>query len=189
MDNRPSPDQPFYKKTWFNLILLVVAVAVIIVGVKIGSQSNTTDTTSGEEDNNTNIPEDGNKKPSNISQSSNPSTDIRRAIMVDTVSKWDDVDEFSLVIDENTRSTYNGDLVVTATANYNGFSSNAEDTLVSYCNKIATAIDLTSHSVAEFDITWTIPAESSSPIGKCHYHSQDGVLVYDDESNGILTNK
>lgn len=123
-------------------------------------------------------------KSSQPAQSTNAETDIRRAVMVDTVSKWDDVDEFSLKINENTPSTYD----VSATANYNGMSANVGDTLTVYCNKIATAIDLSGASVAELEIVWTIPAESSEPAGKCHYHGQDSVLVYDDESSGILAN-
>lgn len=123
-------------------------------------------------------------KSSQPAKSANPETDIWRAVMVDTVSEWDDVDEFSLKIDENVPNSY----VVSATANYNGISTNTSDALTTYCNKIATAIDLSGASVAELEIVWTIPAESSEPAGKCHYHGQDGVLIYDEGSNGILVN-
>lgn len=122
---------------------------------------------------------------SSAQNTGSPDTDIRRAIMVDTVSKWNDVDEFSLRVDDNSNGTYS----VNITANYNGISENLEDALVVYCNKIATAIDLTGHPVTELSLTWTVPIESDEPAGMCHYHSQDGVLIYDDQSNGILTNK
>lgn len=172
-----------------------ILAAIFVIGVLIWLGSglfnhgknettdNSQDTVSSEEEG-----DDGD----NIKQptpSTNPDTDIRRVIMVDTVSKWDDVDEFSLRVEENVENKYTGDLVVNITANYRGFSNNPEDTLVSYCNKIATAIELTGHSVAELSIIWTIPAESTAPAGECHYHSNDGVLIYDNESSGILVNK
>lgn len=185
MENKSSTNQPLSKKLWFNLALLVFAGALVFIGCKIGAQSNANKV----ENEDTSTIESEAKAPATPAQNVNPDTDIRRVIMVDTVSKWDDVDEFSLHIDENTEKNYTGDRVVNITANYNGISSNLEDALVSYCNKIATAIDLTGHSVAELDIVWTVPAESATPLGECHYHSNDGVLVYDDESNGILTNK
>lgn len=122
---------------------------------------------------------------SSAQNTGSPDTDIRRSVMVDTVSKWNDIDEFSLRVDDNSDGTYS----VSITANYNGINENLEGALVVYCNKVATAIDLTGHPVTELSLTWTVPIESDEPAGTCHYHSQDGVLIYDDQSNGILTNK
>lgn len=116
-------------------------------------------------------------------------TDIRRAIMVDTVAKWQDVDEFSLYVDKNSNTKYQGNYAVNIAANYNGALNNIEDTLTAYCNKIATAIDLTGQSVAELTLSWKVPDMPDDYNGTCHYHNKDGVLVYDNESNGILTVK
>lgn len=179
---------PIYKKWWFWVIIAVFLLAGI---GSLGSNQPQTETsesdTNIQESPDSSQPQDSNNSETNKEFLSE--TDLWRIIMVDTVSKWNDVDEFSLTINENLGGTYQGEYIVIASANYNGPKSGSTDSVLSYCNKIATALDLAKAPVAELMVSWTIPEISNNVSGKCHYHNKDGILVYDGESTGILVNK
>lgn len=178
-----------HKKWWFWVIIIFVFIGIIgaVNQTSIDEQDKQTDVTISQMESEDIEEKDEMSGPEEENKITDPKTKIKSVVMTDTISKWDDVDEVSLSINDNLGEAYNGTYIIIISANYSGNSNKLSDTLTTYCNKVATALDSSEESIAEMMISWK--KGGSTTVGKCHYHNKDGLLMYDDDSMGILKNK